>query len=434
MIAIALALALQDNVVVIYADDLGWGDLGCYGHPTIRTPNLDRMAAEGQRWTNFYSGAPVCTPSRYALMTGKLPVRGGMSSSRRRVIFPDSKGGLPAGDTTLAEALKAKGYSTACVGKWHLGHRLEQLPTRNGFDRYFGLPYSNDMDRLPDVKPALTKEPKSEYWNVPLIRDEQIVERGPDQTLLTKRYTEEAVAFIRASKAKPFFLYLAHNMPHVPLFASKDFAGKSARGLYGDVIEELDWSVGELLKTLRDEGLDRKTLVIFSSDNGPWLIYDDHGGSAGPLREGKGSTWEGGMRVPAIFWQPGKIAPRTVHDIGSVMDIGATLLKSADGDGVDLSAALFEGKGGARESLFYYRDDTLFAVRKGRWKAHFRSQPGYGLVKATEHETPLLYDLGVDPGEKWNVAAKQPDVVAELRALADAHVKSVAPVENQLEK
>ncbi|HEX7899909.1 MAG TPA: sulfatase [Planctomycetota bacterium] len=441
MITLALLLALQDapNVVIIYADDLGWGDLGCYGHPTIRTPNLDRMAAEGQRWTDFYSAAPVCTPSRFALLTGRLPVRAGMSSSKRRVLFPDSKGGIPSGETTLAEALKGRGYATACVGKWHLGRPLEHLPTRQGFDRYFGIPYSNDMDRRPGVKGALTKEPKSEYWNAPLLRDEKELERSPDQTLLTKRYTEEAVAFIRASKAKPFFLYLAHNMPHVPLFASKDFAGRSARGLYGDVVEELDWSVGEVLKTLRDEGLDRKTLVVFSSDNGPWLIFDDHGGSAGLLRDGKGGTFEGGMRVPGIFWMPGKIAPRTVRDIGSTLDLFATVVKLAGGDpgetdGVDLSAALFEGAASPRESMLYYRDDTLFAVRKGRWKGHFRSQPAYGDPKAVEHETPLVYDLGVDPGEKWDVAAKRPDVVAELRALADAHLKTVKPAENQLER
>lgn len=441
MMALALLLALQDapNVVIIYADDLGWGDLGCYGHPTIRTPNLDRLAAEGQRWTDFYSAAPVCTPSRAALLTGRLPVRNGMGSARRRVLFPDSKGGLPASETTLAEAMKGRGYATACVGKWHLGHAPEHLPTRQGFDSYFGIPYSNDMDRIAGVKPALTREPKSEYWNVPLLRNEKELERSPDQSLLTRRYTEEAADFIRASKARPFFLYLAHTMPHVPLFASRDFAGRSPRGLYGDVVEELDWSVGEVLKTLRDEGLDRKTLVVFSSDNGPWLIYDEQGGSAGPLRDGKGGTFEGGMRVPGIFWWPGKIAPRTVRDIGCTMDVFATAVKLAgadagDIDGVDLSPALVEGGPSPRESMLFYRDATLFALRKGRWKAHFRSQDAYGQPKVTEHDPPLLYDLGVDPGEKWNVAAKRPDVVADLRALADAHLKTVKPVENQLEK
>lgn len=440
MIAIAVSMLLaQDapNVVVLYADDLGWGDLGCYGHPMIRTPNLDRMAAEGQRWTDFYSGAPVCTPSRAALLTGRLPARSGMASEKRRVLFPDSKGGLPASETTMAEALKARGYATACVGKWHLGSRPEFLPTRHGFDRYFGIPYSNDMDRRPGVKPALTKAPKSEYWNVPLLRDEKEVERAPEQAELTKRYTEEAVGFIKGTKAKPFFLYVAYAMPHVPLFASKEFAGRSPRGLYGDVVEELDWSVGEILNALRAEGLDRKTLVVFSSDNGPWLIYDDHGGSAGPLRDGKGSTWEGGVRVPGIFWWPGKIAPKVVRgEIGSVMDVAATAMKLAGADpsgldGVDLSAALFEGGPSPRESLPYYRDAELTAFRHGRWKLHLRAQDGFN-AKAVDQEQ--LFDLAVDPGERWNLAASRPEVVADLKKRIEAHVATLTPVERQLEK
>ena len=437
MMTLAILLALQEapNVVVIYADDLGWGDLACYGHPTIRTPNLDRMAAEGQRWTNFYAGAPVCTPSRTALLTGRYPVRCGMASEKRRVLFPNSKGGLPASETTLAEALKARGYATACVGKWHLGHLPEYLPTRNGFDAYFGIPYSNDMDRTAAQK--LGRD-KSEYWNVPLLRGEKELERSPDQSLLTKRYTEEAVAFIRGAKSKPFFLYLAHSMPHIPIFASKDFAGRSPRGLYGDVVEELDWSVGEVLKTLRDEGLDRRTMVVFSSDNGPWLIFDDHGGSAGPLREGKGSTWEGGVRVPGIFWWPGKIAPRVVREIGSVMDVAATAMKLAGAevsglDGVDLSPALFDGGSSPRTSLPYYRDAALTAFRKGRWKIHLRTKGGYE-PKAVDHDPPLLFDLGADPGEKWNQASARADVVAELREAAEAHVRSVTPGVRQLER
>jgi arylsulfatase A len=441
MIALALCLALQDapNVVVIYADDLGWGDLGCYGAPSIRTPNLDRMAAEGQRWTDFYVAASVCTPSRAALLTGRLPVRSGMASDKRRVLFPDSKGGLPASETTLAEALKGKGYSTACVGKWHLGHLPEFLPTRQGFDAYFGIPYSNDMDRAAGAAPKVIRDPKSEYWNVPLLRGEKEVERSPDQALLTKRYTEEAVGFIRASKAKPFFLYLAYAMPHVPLFASPAFRGKSPRGLYGDAVEEIDWSVGELLKALREEGLEGRTLVVFASDNGPWLTFDDHGGSAGPLREGKGSSWEGGMRVPGIFRWPGKIAPGVVRGIGCTMDIYATALALAGVepgkiDGLDLSKALFDGAPSPRESMMYHRDEALYAVRKGRWKLHFQTRAGYGEAKAVVHDPPLLFDLGVDPGEKWNVAAKHPEVVEDLRMLAAAHRATLQPVENQLER
>ncbi|HET6574224.1 MAG TPA: sulfatase-like hydrolase/transferase, partial [Fimbriiglobus sp.] len=273
------------NVVVILADDLGYGDLGCYGHPTVRTPNLDRMAAEGMKFTDFYAAAPVCTPSRAALLTGRLPQRSGMTSDTRRVLFPDSAGGLPRSEITLADVLKDRGYATACVGKWHLGHLPQYLPTRHGFDSYFGLPYSNDMDRVPNVSPKgreAFREPRVAYWNVPLMRDEKIIERPADQHTLTKRYTEEAVKFIRANKEKPFFLYLAHSMVHVPLFASKDFAGKSPRGHYGDAIEEVDWSVGEVLKAIRAAGLDKTTWVTFTSDNGPWLIFREQGGSAGP--------------------------------------------------------------------------------------------------------------------------------------------------------
>lgn len=284
------------NVVVVLCDDLGYGDLGCYGHPTVRTPNLDRMAAEGMKFTDFYSAAPVCTPSRAALLTGRLPLRSGMTSDARRVLFPDSAGGLPDTEVTLAEVLKGRGYATACIGKWHLGHLPQYLPTRHGFDSYFGLPYSNDMDRVADRSPKGREafwQPKIEYWNVPLMRDDKIVERPADQHTLTRRYTEEAVKFVGANRDRPFFLYLAHTMAHVPLFASAGFAGKSPRGLYGDAVEELDWSVGEVLKAVRAAGIETTTWVTFTSDNGPWLTFREHGGSAGLLREGKGSTWEG---------------------------------------------------------------------------------------------------------------------------------------------
>ena len=299
----------KPNVVVIYADDLGYGDLACFGHPTIKTPHLDQMAEEGMKFTQFYSAAPVCTPSRAALLTGRYPIRSGMCSDKRRVLFPDSGGGIPASEVTLAEAMKSAGYRTACVGKWHLGHLPQFLPTSNGFDSYFGIPYSNDMDRVADRKMGrkIFLDPKVKYWNVPLMRDTEIVEQPADQTTITKRYTEEAIKFIKQDQKQPFFLYLAHNMPHVPLFRSTDFADKSLRGLYGDVIEEIDWSVGQVLQTLRDEGLDQNTIVWFSSDNGPWLIFDAQGGSAGLLRDGKGSTWEGGMREPTLAWWPGHI-------------------------------------------------------------------------------------------------------------------------------
>jgi arylsulfatase A len=443
----SLAVAAeQPNVVVIFTDDLGYGDLGCYGHPTIRTPNLDRMAAEGMKFTNFYAAAEVCTPSRAALLTGRLPPRSGMCSDTRRVLFPDSAGGLPASEVTLAAALKAKGYATACVGKWHLGHLPEYLPMKHGFDTFFGLPYVNDMDRRTDIGPkgrAAFFEPKVEYWNVPLMRGEKIVERPADQHTLTKRYTEEAVKYVREKKGKPFFLYLAHTMPHVPLFASKDFAGKSPRGLYGDVVEELDWSVGEVLKALREEKLDKNTLVFFTNDNGPWLQFGEHGGSAGLLRDGKGSTFEGGMRVPGIAWWPDTVpAGVTTQEMGSTMDLYVTAIKLAGGevpadrpiDGFDLTPVL-TGKGKSpRDTMFFYRGMRLMAVRHGPWKAHFITQVAYGKDTPVNHDPPLLYHLGRDPGEKTDVAKDNPEVVAKLKEIAAKHREGMKPGEPQLEK
>ena len=293
----------QPNLILILADDLGYGDLGCYGHPSLRTPNLDRMAAEGMRFADFYVAACVCTPSRAALLTGRLPIRSGMAGSeKRRVIYRENTGGLPPEEITIAEALKAKGYATACIGKWHLGHQPQHLPASQGFDSYFGLRWSNDMEpagKLPrGASMSLNPDPK--WWSLSLLRNAEVIEQPTDPHTLTQRYTEEAVRFIRANKRKPFFLYFPHTYPHVPLFASDKFKGTSPRGLYGDVVEELDWSVGEVLETLRKEKLANKTFVFFTSDNGPWLVKELAGGSAGLLREGKGSTWEGGMRVPAI--------------------------------------------------------------------------------------------------------------------------------------
>ena len=286
----------KPNIIIIYADDLGYGDLSCYGHPTIATPNLDRLAAEGQRWTNFYSAACVCTPSRAALMSGRLPIRTGMCSDRRRVLFPDSAGGLPPTEVTIAEVLKPAGYATAAVGKWHLGHLPQYLPTSQGFDSYFGIPYSNDMDRLPEyrkMKREATFNPKVKYFNVPLMRNEEIVERPADQTTITRRYTDETIRFVKANKDRPFFCYLAHNLPHVPLFCSDEFRDRSLRGLYGDVVEEIDAGIGRIVETLKDLKIDDRTMVFFSSDNGPWLVYREHGGSAGLLRGGKGGYVRG---------------------------------------------------------------------------------------------------------------------------------------------
>lgn len=438
-----LAADAAPNVVIIFCDDLGYGDLGCFGHPTIRTPNLDRMAREGQKWTSFYVAASVCTPSRAGLMTGRLPIRTGMCSDRRRVLFPDSAGGLQPEEVTIAEVLKGRGYATACVGKWHLGHLPQYLPTRQGFDSYLGIPYSNDMDRVADSPRGREAfwNPKFEYWNVPLMRNEKTVERPTDQNTITRRYTEEAVRFIRANKDGPFFVYLAHSMPHVPLFASGDFKGRSPRGLFGDVVEEIDWSVGRVLDTLRELDLDKNTLVAFTSDNGPWLIFNEHGGSAGLLRDGKGSTWEGGMREPTLFWWPGTIPPGVVTDIGSTLDLLPTCAKLAGAelpadlvlDGMDISPALLGTGKSPRDEMFFYRGVQLYAVRKGPFKAHFITRPAYGRGKPVRHDPPELYHLEHDPSEKYNVAEKHPEVIAEIRKLAEAHQAAMTPGTPQLE-
>jgi len=434
--------AQPPNVVILFADDLGYGDLGCYGGPTIRTPHLDRMAAEGLRFTDFYSASEVCTPSRAALLTGRYPIRSGMCGLRR-VLFPNSKGGLPRNEITIAEALREKGYITAHIGKWHLGIHEGARPLDQGFQRSFGLPYSNDMDARPNLPRGSSGSPNPprDGWNVPLIRDGSVVERPADQTTLTKRYTEEALAFIREEKDKPFFLYFAHTFPHVPLFASPEFQGKSRAGIYGDAVEELDWSVGRVLDALRREGIAERTLVVFTSDNGPWLVMGDQGGSAGLLRDGKGSTWEGGMRVPGIAWMPGRIRPGVTQQMAGTLDLFPTVLALAGAavpqgvtlDGVDLAPVLFEGKLLPQRPFFYYRGDQLFACRLGEWKAHFKTQTGYGQPNADVHDPPLLYHLGRDPSEKRNVAADHADVLAEIQQAAKSHQTGLVPGEPQLQ-
>jgi arylsulfatase A-like enzyme len=368
-----------------------------------------------------------------------------MCSSTRRVLFPDSAGGLPAAELTIAEVLKERGYATTCVGKWHLGHLPQYLPTRQGFDSYFGIPYSNDMDRTPDSPRgrAAFADSRIEYWNVPLLRDEQVIERPADQHTITQRYTQEAVRFIQNHTVEPFFLYLAHSMPHVPLFVPETARGTSRRGLYGDVIEEIDRSVGEVLTAIREEGLAENTLVVFTSDNGPWLVQDSHGGSAGLLRDGKGSTWEGGMRVPCLAWWPGTVpAGAVTPELASTLDLlptfasiaGAKLAADHLLDGYDLSEFLRSASNSPRQEMLFYRGTELFAVRKGPYKAHFATQPAYGGGAKQDHDPPLLFHLEHDPGEKWNIAAEYPEVLSEIDALVAVHQGQLAPGQPQLER
>ncbi len=431
------------NFVVIFCDDLGYGDLGTYGHPTILTPNLDQMATEGQKWTNFYVAASVCTPSRAALMTGRYPIRSGMCSNKARVLFPNSVNGLPQSEITIAESLKDLGYQTAAIGKWHLGHKEQFLPTNNGFDSYFGIPYSNDMDAQTEGKRywEFADSIPVKYYNVPLMKDTEVYERPAEQHTLTKRYSQAAVDYIKTNGDKPFFLYLAHNLPHIPLFTSPEFAGTSKRGLYGDVIEEIDNGVGKILQALKDEGLDENTLVIFTSDNGPWRVFNHHGGSAGLLRGGKGNTWEAGMRVPGIFWWPGKVKPGIQTDLGSTLDIFTTLVSLAGGDipkdrvmdGYDLSETLLNNSESPRDHMLFYRGTDLYAARLGDFKAHYTIQGSYGMwEKKEELETPLLFNLSVDPSEEWNIVDHHKNELQKINQLVTDHQAKLVPGKDML--
>ena len=449
--------AKKPNVIIIFADDMGYGDMSNNGHPTLKTPNLDQMAMEGQKWTNFYVAAPVCSPSRAGLMIGRYPVRAGLASSTpmRSVFREDSTGGMPDSALTIPEALKAQGYNTAMIGKWHLGHLPQYLPIHHGFDSWFGIPYSNDMNQDYEKIQAINgpewsfktwnkgkqwTSPKPEYFQVPLMEGEKVLEYGPDQHQLTKTYTQKATEYIRSQKDKPFFLYLAHAMPHVPLFASEEFEGRSTQGLYGDVIEELDWSVGQIMQTLKDQGIAENTLVIFTSDNGPWTWFETLGGSPGLLRGGKSDVFEGGMRVPGIFWWPGHLKTGLRHDMASTIDLLPTLVDLAGGeipedtDGYALTETLLEGKPAVRDTYFYYRGADVFAVRQGRYKAHFIYREGYDGPRGDKLESPLLFDLNADPSEKYNIADKHPEVVEKLAKLRKEHLAGIKPVENQLDK
>ncbi len=407
--------ARRPNIVLMFADDAGYGDLSCYGHPTIKTPNLDKLAKEGMRFTSFYVH-PACTPARAALLTGRYPVRpGGVAG----VIGPDSDEGLPASEITMATALRAAGYRTKCVGKWHLGHAREAfMPTSHGFEEYYGLLYSNDMIR-PWVN---TDKPLSLY------RDTEAIEHPVDQSTLTERYTTEAVQFIKENAGNPFFLYVPYTMPHLPLAVSERFRGRSRAGLYGDVIEELDWSAGEIMNALRDANVADNTIVVWLSDNGPWINMPErmaqpgphgldnrpwHAGSSGPFRDAKGTTYEGGVRVPAIIRFPGRIpAGETAQEPVNSTDLFPTLLRAAGAvvpddrpiDGNDLWPFL-QGEVNKSPSQHYYffRGRQLQAMRRGPWKLHLASG---------EAE---LFHIERDIGERFNVAHEHPDIVASLR-------------------
>ena len=429
------------NYIVIFVDDMGYGDLGVYGNPTISTPHLDKMAYEGQKWTQFYSAASVCTPSRAALLTGRLPVRSGMASSKNPVLFPNSLSGLPSTELTLAEKLKEKNYKTAIVGKWHLGHTKNYLPNNHGFDYYFGIPYSNDMDKINNNNywsEYENKELSSDSYNVPLMENFDIIERPVDQTTITSRYVDKTLQLINNYKNDNFFIYLSHNLPHIPLYASKRFLGKSKRGLYGDVIEEIDYGVGLIINELKKLNLDKKTIVVFTSDNGPWLVYKSHSGSAGLLRNGKGTTWEGGVRVPTIFWGA-NIKPGLINEIGSTLDIYTTFLalakidtqKNMIVDGYDLSETLLRKKESQRDEMFFYKGDELFAVRLGDFKLHLKTTDWFKEPK--KHNPPLLFNLNIDPSEKFNISSKNPEKVKEILELIKVHNLRLVRGKNQLD-
>ncbi|MEL7160153.1 MAG: sulfatase [Bacteroidota bacterium] len=431
------------NVVLLYMDDMGYGDLSSFGHPNIRTPNLDRLAREGQKWTSFYTASSVCSPSRGALLTGRYPIRIGLAGPKYRVFFPKSKGGLPTHEITIAEMLKEAGYATACVGKWHLGHLPQYLPTRQGFDYYYGIPYSNDMDGVKWGLEYLLGPMDTSLWKVPVLENETEIQRPADQFTITKQYTEKAVAFIEEHREEPFFLYLPHSMVHTPLFASPEFQGTSPRGRFGDAMAEVDWSVGQITATLEELGLAENTLVVFSSDNGPWLSMNEHGGSAGLLKDGKGTTWEGGMRVPGIFYQPGSVQPGIISDMGSTLDLLPTIAAWTGAspptdrilDGYDLSAVLRERAPSPRDHMLFYRKEELFAARLGDHKAHFITATCYRPDNnRQEHPTPLLYHLEHDPSEVFDKATERPEVLASIREMVDRHRRTVVRVPAEMEK
>ncbi len=419
--------AESPNFIVIFCDDLGYGDLGCYGSTKNRTPNIDQLAEDGILFTDFYSSSPVCTPSRASLMTGCYPRRVGMHEdfTGHWVLIPRSRRGLHPEETTVAEALKSKGYATACVGKWHLGDQPEHLPTAHGFDFYYGIPYSNDMQQAKRGDPPL-----------PLVKQEQVIEAPADQSTLTKRYTEQVVTFIEANQKKPFFVYLPHTFPHLPLFASPEFHGKSTNGRYGDSVEEIDWSTGEILKCLDRLNLADNTLVIFTSDNGS---NGRNGGSNKPLSGAKGSTMEGGMRVPFIARWPNRIKAGTRStELATTMDVLPTFcsltgakLPEKKLDGFDISPLLFAEQGAKSqyEALFYYRRRQLQAVRMGDWKYHLplkQTHPRWTSATPTgPGRKAKLVNLRKDLQEQHDVATAHPQIVKRINTLVQQATRTL---------
>lgn len=420
------------NIVLIFTDDQGYQDVGVYGSPNIKTPNLDQMAADGVRMTHYYAAQAVCSASRAGILTGCYPNRIGIHNA----LGPDNTHGINDTETTLAEMLKEKGYATAIYGKWHLGHHKKFLPTRHGFDEWFGIPYSNDMwPYHPQQGPIFN------FPDLPLYENETVIDTLVEQSQLTTQITERSVDFIKRNKDKPFFLYVPHPQPHVPLFVSDKFKGKSERGLYGDVIMEIDWSVGQIIQALKDNGLEEDTMVIFTSDNGPWLSYGNHAGSALPLREGKGTAWEGGQREPFIMKYPKKLKPgRTVDVPMMAIDILPTIAHVTESK---LPEQVIDGKNawsiltGERTEpvqdayFFYYRVNEMFGVRYGKWKMYFPhryrtmdgQEPGKdgqpGNYRYVDMEEIELYDVVNDVSETSNVAEAHPEIVAEIKVLAD---------------
>ena len=427
------------NVIVIFMDDMAYADIGPFGAEGYETPNLDRMAAEGRIFTDFYVTQAVCSASRAGLLTGCYNIRVGIQGA----LGPKATHGINPDETTLAEICKQKGYATACYGKWHLGHHKKFLPLQHGFDDYFGIPYSNDMwPWHPGVRHLPMEERLKRWPHLPLIEGNEIINpkvTPEDQEQITTQLTERAVGFIESNKDKPFFLYVPHPMVHVPLYVSDKFRGKSRRGLFGDVMMEIDWSVGEILGAVRRNKLEKNTLVVFTSDNGPWLSYGDHAGSAGPLREGKGTMFDGGCREPAVMWWPGTIPAGTrCSEPAMTIDLLPTVAKLI---GAELPKQKIDGKnivglmkGGGRsphDAYFFYYGSQLQAMRMGRWKLHFphryrtmNGRPGgTGGIPEPYRQAEIgtaLFDLQTDVGETRDLAATRPDIVAKMEALANA--------------